>query len=184
MGRRPQRLRLGDRHLARPAAGPVLGQRLLEARRAGLVSRPRILERPQDRPARLPQERPPRRSPRRRAGRAARGRLLLHPRPVLPRRRRRGLEAGLLGQGPARLGVGPRAVDPPARRLEFQEATGIAPSKTAAPCSPPPRSTSRRRKGGDVVYQPYTQVSPQSYGLLYGAFGRPTPLRRLPRLLL
>ncbi|MFO0950394.1 MAG: hypothetical protein U0835_04445 [Isosphaeraceae bacterium] len=25
----------------------------------------------------------------------------------------------------------------------------------------------------DLVYQPYTQISPQSYGLLYGAFGRP-----------
>ena len=26
----------------------------------------------------------------------------------------------------------------------------------------------------ETVYQPYTEVSPESYGLLYGAFGRPT----------
>src|SRR5215213_1017947 len=26
---------------------------------------------------------------------------------------------------------------------------------------------------GDTVYQPYTQISPDTYGLLYGAFGRP-----------
>ena len=48
-----------------PAAGPVLGQRLLEARRQGLVSRPRLLERPPDRPDRLAEERPARRASRR-----------------------------------------------------------------------------------------------------------------------
>src|SRR5579883_637727 len=28
-------------------------------------------------------------------------------------------------------------------------------------------------RDGNTVYQPYTQISPQSYGLLYGAYGRP-----------
>jgi hypothetical protein len=28
-------------------------------------------------------------------------------------------------------------------------------------------------RNADTVYQPYTQISPDSYGLLYGAFGRP-----------
>ena len=32
---------------------------------------------------------------------------------------------------------------------------------------------SAKQGGGDVVYQPYTQISPEMYGQLYGAFGRP-----------
>src|SRR5438094_557358 len=41
--------------MARPSAGAILGQRLLEARRPGMVSRPRLLERSEDRPPRLPE---------------------------------------------------------------------------------------------------------------------------------
>ncbi len=48
-----------------------------------------------------------------------------------------------------------------------------------------PAEVSGKRADGNTVYQPYTQVSPQSYGLLYGAF-RPAELqlRRLSRRLL
>ena len=43
----------------------------------------------------------------------------LRPWDLRPRRRRRRLEAGLLGPGPARLGLGPGAVGPPARGLDL-----------------------------------------------------------------
>ena len=112
-------LRLGDRDLAEPAPGTVLGQRLLETRRQGVVSRVRILERPEDRPHRLSQGRPPRRTSRRYPGRIAGERLLLRPRPVLSRRRRRDLEAGLLGEGATRVGLGPGPVDPPGGGLDL-----------------------------------------------------------------
>jgi len=36
-----------------------------------------------------------------------------------------------------------------------------------------PAQVAPAARTADTVYQPYTQVSPQSYGLLYGAFGRP-----------
>ena len=141
MGRRPEGLRLGHRHLARPSAGPILGQRLLETRRPGLVSRARLLERAEDRPARLPQERPTPGTPRRRARRAPQPGLLLRPRPVLPRRRRRRLEEGLLGQGPARLVVGSRPVGQAARRLGLPgRLLGSDVSRIAGLCSRPPRS--------------------------------------------
>ena len=52
-------------------------------------------------------------------------------------------------------------------------ATGTAPSRIAAPSSPPPRSTSRPRASENLTYQPYTTISPELYGQLYGAFGRP-----------
>ena len=36
-----------------------------------------------------------------------------------------------------------------------------------------PAEVSESARLADTVYQPYTQISPESYGLLYGAFGRP-----------
>jgi hypothetical protein len=36
-----------------------------------------------------------------------------------------------------------------------------------------PAQVASSARSSDTVYQPYTQISPQTYGLLYGAFGRP-----------
>jgi hypothetical protein len=36
-----------------------------------------------------------------------------------------------------------------------------------------PAQVPEQARDGNTVYQPYSQVSPQTYGLLYGAFGRP-----------
>ncbi|MBV8611928.1 MAG: YXWGXW repeat-containing protein, partial [Singulisphaera sp.] len=36
-----------------------------------------------------------------------------------------------------------------------------------------PAQVASGARSGETVYQPYTQISPQTYGLLYGAFGRP-----------
>ena len=135
---------------------------------------PGFWTRSQDRPARLPQERSSPGSPGRRAGRAPGGRLLLRPRPVLPRWRRRGLEEGLLGQGPARLGLGARPVDPAARRLGLSgRLLGPHARGPRHPVRTGPGRQSRQAHSGDLTYQPYTQVSPEMYGQLYGAFGRP-----------
>ena len=38
-----------------------------------------------------------------------------------------------------------------------------------------PAEVTDAARNPNTVYQPYTQISPQSYGLLYGAFGRPNP---------
>ena len=175
MGRRPQGLRLGDRDLASAAAGPVLGQRLLEARRPGLVSRPRILERPEDRPARLPQERPARRSPRRRAGRAARAPTAsTSPASTIPTAT---AWSGRRGSGP-RLQPGWSWV--PAQWVRqpegwvFQEGywdrtledrgTLFAPAEV---------DKSAKQRAATSSISPTPRSRPRCYGQLYGAFGRP-----------
>ena len=173
MGRRPQGLRLGDRDLARSAAGPVLGQRLLEADDQGWYRVPgfwsdRKTDRLDYRKNGPPEERPddePGEPPAPTASTS---------RPVLPRRRRRGLEEGILGQGPARLGVGARAVGPPARRLGLPgRLLGPHPRGSRHALRPGRGCQVRQDQADDLIYQPYTQVSPEMYGQLYGAFGRP-----------
>ena len=56
VGCRPQGLRLGHGNVAGSSPGSLLGQRLLEERRPGLVPRAGLLERAEDGSARLPQE--------------------------------------------------------------------------------------------------------------------------------
>ena len=116
---------------------------------------------------------PPAGASRRGAGRAARGRLLLHPRPVLPGRRRRGLEEGVLGQGAAGLVVGPLAVGPAARRLGLPGwLLGPHPRGSRHPVAPA-EVNKAAPPSDNLTYQPYTTVSPELYGQLNGAFGRP-----------
>jgi hypothetical protein len=38
-----------------------------------------------------------------------------------------------------------------------------------------PATVDPAARSGNAVYQPYSQISPQSYGMLFGAYGRPTP---------
>ena len=176
VGRRPQGLRLGDRHLAGPAAGPVLGQRLLEARRPGLVSRPGLLERPQDRPDRLSQERPARRPPRRRARRVARRRLLLHPRPVLLPTATASSGRRASGPRPSPAGPGsPRSGSASPKAGSSRKATGTAPSKTAAPSSPPPRSTSRPSTTATPSISPIPRSRPRATASSTGRSAGRTP---------
>ena len=80
---------------------------------------------------------------------------------------------GLLDQGPAGLVVGARAVGPPARRLGL-------PGRLLGPDPRRSRNALRAGRGrqvargaDDLTYQPYTKVSPEMYGQLNGAFGRP-----------
>ena len=134
----PKGFRLGDGNMASSPAGAILGQRLLEARRPGLVSRGRILERAENGPARLPQERTAAGPARRRPGRSTVRRLFLYPGSVLSRWRRRRLEEGVLDQSTARLGLGPCAVAAPARRLGLPgRLLGPSTSRIGEPCSLP-----------------------------------------------
>src|SRR5438046_2657598 len=108
-----------------------------------MVSRPWLLERPEDRPPRLPEEWATPGATRRGCGRGSHRRLLLRPRTVLPGRRRRGLEGGLLGEGPARLVLGSRAVGPPTRRLGL-------PGRLLGPDARGPRDALCTRPSGSV----------------------------------
>ena len=144
MGRGPEGLRLGDRHLARPAAGPVLGQRLLEARRSragigspasGATARPTgsttaRTARPPTAPTTSPASRP--------AATASTSPASIIPTATAWSGRRAS------GPRPSRAGRGsPRSGSASPKAGSSRTATGTAPSKIAAPCSPPPRSTSR-----------------------------------------
>ena len=55
----------------------------------------------------------------------------------------------------------------------FRRATGIEPSRIVGFCSHRPKSTRTRTGADDLTYQPYSKVSPEMYGQLNGAFGRP-----------
>ena len=136
----PQGFRLGDGNLASSPAGAILGQRLLEARRPGLVSRGRILERAEDRPARLPQERTAAGPARRRAGRAPRQTTVSISRAsTIPMatassgRRGSGPRYSPVGRGSLRSGCASQTAG------SSRKATGTECSRIGEPCSLPRR---------------------------------------------
>ena len=175
VGRRPQKDFVWVTGTWRvPPPGPVLGQRLLEARRPGLVSRPRLLERPQDRPDRLPQGRPARRPPGRRARRRRPAPDYFYvPGQYAPDGDGVVWKPGFWAKAQPGWSWVPAQWVQPARRLDLPgRLLGPHPRRPRHPLRPGPGRPTRP-DAANTVYQPLSQVSPESYGLLYGAFGRP-----------
>ena len=173
VGLRPERLRLGDGDLAGPAAGPVLGQRLLETRRPGVVSGAGILEPRKTDRLDYRKNGPPQERPDEEPGQPPADDCFFIPGQYYPDGDGVVWKKGFWAKvQPGWSWVPSQWVRQPEgwvfqdgywdRTLE-DRGTLFAPAevnKTAPPTD-------------NLTYQPYATVSPELYGQLNGAFGRP-----------
>ncbi len=168
-----QGLRLGDGDVPEPAPRPVLGQRLLEARRQGVVSGARLLERPADRPDRLEEERPADDRPEEDVTASPGADHFYIPGHYAPDGDGVTWKKGYWAKSqPGWSWVPAQWVRQP-EGWNFQEGYWDRTLEDRGTLFAPVQGAANSNGTTEVTYTPLSQIAPEQYGQLYGAFGRP-----------
>ncbi len=173
MGRRSQGLRLGDGDLAHPAAGTVLGQRLLEARRSGLVSRPGLLEPCKTDRIDYRKNGPPQDRPDEEPGQPPSADCFYIPGQFHPDGDGVVWKKGYWAKVQQGWSWVPAQWVRQPDGWVFQEGFWDRTLEDRGTLFAPAEVNKSAQGTDNLTYQPYTTVSPELYGQLNGAFGRP-----------